>query len=150
MKRHWSYLKYVVRHKWFVFVAGLKTGAPLFSLVIHDWSKFLPSEWCPYAETFYEVDGSKRYHETPEFASAWNLHQKRNAHHWQFWVLYWDRGELEPIAMPSKFVKEMVADWMGAGRAITGRWETKQWYEKNKEKIKLHPTTRKMVEDLLP
>jgi len=43
----------------------------------------------------------------------------------------------------------MVADWMGAGRAITGRWETKEWYGKNKGNMLLHPETRKMVEDVL-
>ena len=33
--------------------------------------------------------------------------------------------------------------------AITGKWETLEWYEKNKEKILLHPETRYLVEGLL-
>ena len=40
-----------------------------------------------------------------------------------------------PIPMPEKYAREMVADWAGAGRAITGKWETLEWYEKNQEKI---------------
>ena len=47
LKPHLRYLGYVVRHKWFVFRAGLRTGAPLWRLVIHDWSKFTPAEWGP-------------------------------------------------------------------------------------------------------
>jgi hypothetical protein len=40
--KHVRYLSYVVRHKWFVLLAGIKTGAPLWRLLIHDWSKFAP------------------------------------------------------------------------------------------------------------
>jgi len=57
-----------------------------------------------------------------------------------------DRGDVIPLEMPEKYVKEMVADWMGAGRAITGRWECQEWYEKNKGKMILHKWTRNLVE----
>lgn len=149
MKRHIAYLKYVVRHKWFVFLAGLHIGAPLWRVLIHDTSKFLPSEWEPYAACFYAPDGSKQYIETEAFNFAWNAHQKRNKHHWQYWLITWDRGETEALRMPYTYVLEMVADWMGAGRAITGKWETLEWYNKNKDKIKLHPVTRTQVEAIL-
>jgi len=39
--------------------------------------------------------------------------------------------------MPEHFVREMIADWCGAGRAITGEWEVLDWYEKNREKMAL-------------
>lgn len=128
MKRHIAYLKYLMRHKWFVFQAGLKTGAPLWRLIIHDWTKFLPSEWGPYAATFYAKDGSKRYSPTPDFNTAWLLHTRRNKHHWQYWNLRMDSGEIVPVQMPDAYVREMVADWAGAGRAITGRWEVSEWW----------------------
>lgn len=51
--------------------------------------------------------------------------------------------------MPERYVREMVADWYGAGRAITGRWDAPGWYWENKEKMKLHPATRSFVEVLL-
>lgn len=202
MKRHWSYLKYVVRHKWFVFVASYRIGASLWSALVHDLSKFLPSEWFPYAYTFYASDGSKRYNETSEFNEAWLKHQHRSPHHWQYWVLRmdnpteryliqdhgdWEGGThirdtdidiaahvpemdlradradvdsmmrslvrqanqeagLVVLEMPRKYVLEMVADWMGAGRAITGQWECKKWYVNNKDKMVLHSNTRKIVE----
>lgn len=149
MKRHINYLKYVLRHKWFVLVATSKIRAPLWRAIIHDLSKFSPSEWFPYAETFYAPDGSKQYKESQEFAQAWNCHQKRNRHHWQFWLITWDRGTTEPMPMEYDSIYEMVADWMGAGRAITGKWETKEWYLKNKDKIIIHPASRSLVEAIL-
>lgn len=149
MRRHLKYLQYVLRHKWFVFVASAKIGAPLWLAITHDLSKFRPSEWFPYAECFYAPDGSKQYKESPAFGTAWNDHQKRNKHHYQYWVILWDRGDMEPLPIPRKHVLCMVADWMGAGRAISGKWEVLQWYEKNKANIRLHPQTREDVEGLL-
>lgn len=149
MKPHLAYLKYVLRHKWFVFLACLKMRVPIWQAVIHDWDKFLPDEWFPYVHTFYKPDGSKQYIESHAFAAAWNLHQKRNKHHWQFWLLTWDRGETVPLEMPEIPVREMIADWIGAGRAIAGTTDPKPWYQKNCDKIRLHPTTRRLVESLL-
>lgn len=148
MNRHWQYLKYVLRHKWFVLLAGLKLHVPILMLILHDWDKFLPDEWFPYARTFYNKDGSKRYQEFPEFALAWNHHQKRNKHHWQYWLLTWDRGENEPLPMPDVFRREMLADWRGAGRAL-GFPDTADWYRKNADKMKLHPDTRRWIESQL-
>ncbi len=149
MKRHLSYLKYILRHKWFVLLASLRVHVPLWQVFVHDLSKFRPSEWGPYARCFYEPDGSKCYHESEEFALAWRLHQIRNPHHWQYWLLRWDRGETTALRMPAKYIAEMLADWMGAGRAITGKWETAAWYEKNKAKIELHPDSRIVLEEML-
>jgi hypothetical protein len=50
--------------------------------------------------------------------------------------------------MPNKYAREMVADWIGAGMAL-GSPDTLAWYEKNKNKIRLHPITRMYVENLL-
>ena len=140
MRRHLQYLKYILRHKWYVFLAGCKLGIPLLALV-HDWSKFKPSEWLPYARTFYNKDGSKCYQEHPEFTLAWNHHQKRNKHHWQYWMITWDRGDTECLPMPDRYRREMLADWIGAGRAL-GKPDTAGWYEANRDNIKLHPETR--------
>jgi hypothetical protein len=146
------YAGYVVRHKWFVFRAGLRTGAPLWRLVIHDWSKVSPAEWGPYVRRFYggragvPVTGD----DDPAFRAAWLHHQHRNPHHWQHWVLRQDDGELVTLPMPEHFVREMVADWMGAGRAITGQWSAGEWYANGAGKaMDLHPDTRVFAERLL-
>jgi hypothetical protein len=128
-----------------VFRAGLKTKAPLWRLVIHDWSKLTPAEWGPYVRAFY----AKHRAREGEFDRAWLHHQHRNAHHWQHWLLQEDDGDLKTLRMPRKLACEMVADWMGAGRAITGWWEVGAWFDANAHKIKLHPDTLIQVENLI-
>lgn len=151
MSRHLRYLSYVLRHKWFVFVAGRRTGAPIWRLLIHDWSKFTRAEWRPYVLSFY---GPWKYKDRPPevvaaFDRAWLHHQHTNPHHWQHWILREDGVAVKTLPIPEHFVREMVADWMGAGRAITGRWEVADWYATNREKIVLHSETRALVEALL-
>lgn len=159
MKAHLRYLSYVVRHKWFVFVAGLRMGAPLWRLLIHDWSKFTPTEWGPYVRQFFNTDGSRRRVRRPdggydpnaqaiEFRRAWLSHQ-RNRHHWQAWVSIGESGSLDPLPMPDSYIREMVADWMGAGRAITGRWGVREWYSANRDRMILHHQTRSMVDSMI-
>lgn len=192
MMRHLKYLKSVLRHKWYVFLACLQFRVPIWIAILHDWDKFLPDEWLPYARTFYALDGSKQYVESVDFARAWMKHQHRNKHHWQYWVgvygvnlwgsirevniLVWDRGigqeivecetasgiryelrDLEGVSlsadpMPDRARREMLADWFGAGRAYDKDWtplEPRKWYEKNKDKMILHPETRAWVESEL-
>jgi hypothetical protein len=242
MKAHWKYFKYVMRHKFYVLYAGMILGAGFWRLIIHDWTKFLPSEWFGYVSSFYDErvkeardflklaekhPGTFRREDVIEasgielkaklkYKRSWLLHQKRNKHHWQYWLLFNDHpGEgryimqapdvnfgpfiildkvddtncevmrhfddyrnystdIEKaakefdrsivmldnlifnanrfpiaIAMPDKYVKEMVADWAGAGRGITGEWGVSKWYERNKKNIILHPVTRKKVEELI-
>lgn len=149
MRRHLAYLKYVLRHKWFVLVAGLKIGAPLRRLILHDMSKFLPEEWIPYAKTFYAADGSSQYEEHKDFDNAWFWHIKRNLHHWQYWLLNKDDGSTIPMKMWDEYILEMVADWMGAGRAITGKWEFADWYKENYDTIQLEDSTRSKVDSII-
>lgn len=143
---HLRYLKNLMKHKWFVFVAGRKTGVGLVQLIIHDASKFTRAEWGPYVRRFGmgRAGQMDKADDPKEFMAAWRHHWQQNPHHWEFWLL---NGE--PQRMPEEYVREMVADWMGAGRAYTGRWEVAEWYEKNKERIKLHPGTRVWVEALI-
>ena len=157
MKKHLKYFRYLVLHKWWVLVAGLKTKTPLWQLLIHDLSKFRPSEWFPYADNYY----GPKYDESTEdgflaqhrrnfrYKRAWLLHQNRNAHHWQYWCLRTEKDETIHLPMPDRYMREMVADWLGAGRAKSGKWEALDWYEKHKDNIKLHPVTRMDVEELL-
>lgn len=162
MKRHLAYLKYVLNHKRHVYHACRITRAPWWRSVIHDWSKFLPCEWFPYVEKFYgnKVDASEpddfRYWTArgpvdANFNHAWNHHQKSNKHHWQYWLLTNDSDtpQTRPLAMPDRYVREMVADWVGAGIAITGRMEVGAWYASNKSKIILFEQTRDQVEQLI-
>jgi hypothetical protein len=151
VRPHWLYFKFLMRHKWFVFVAGCKTKAPIWRLLIHDLSKFSPAEWNPYVKSFY---GPYSYKERPPevvkaFDRAWLHHQHHNPHHWQSWVLRTDSGVTHPLEIPPPLVREMVADWMGAGRTVEGRWCVDEWYAENRNLLWLHPTTRVLVDHLI-
>lgn len=162
--KHWHYLKYLIRHKWFVMLGCFKRGLYVQGIV-HDWSKFLPSEWFPYAESFYgrevkylremrnRMVDLKPAHENYlalvqyEFDVAWLKHINRQPHHWQFWVLLEDDGGTKCLKMPEKYRLEMLADWEGAGRAITGKkGGTLEWYTKNRYKQRMHDETRAAVD----
>ncbi len=218
-----KYLFYVLRHKWFVFIECCKMGI-FWRGLVHDISKFYPSEWFPYMRYFYgnylewskmpagmksQYFGPTRESIKKDFDFAWLLHQKRNRHHWQWWLLQEDSPTSEfilqepgqgyeiylsrnnrPLAMfdesilfkedrvkpnfcndnacmyateirdrlnqkpkaipmPDAFRKEMLADWRGAGRAITGKDNTNEWYRENKNKMVLHPETRVWIEQQL-
>lgn len=219
---YWKYLKYVLKHKWFVFIECCKLGIPLRGL-FHDLSKFLPSEFIPYARYFYGnypetlTVYEKTYHWKmktkavikEDFDLAWLKHQKRNKHHWQYWLLVSDSSSKEftlqehgngyPIYlsrnnrhlaefdesilfnedkivpnecnsnayiyakeimdrlnkspqifdMPIKYRKEMLADWIGAGKAINGKNDVKEWYLKNAGNMLLHNSVRRWVEVML-
>jgi len=148
MTKYFKYLRYVLRHKWFVFIECCKVGIPLRGF-LHDMSKFLPSEFIPYARHFYGKDPRKRDKTgNPKFALAWLMHQKRNNHHWQFWLLIEDGGDTIVFEMPLKYRKEMLCDWKGAGKA-QGTPDTIAWYRANSHKLRLGPVTRIWIEEKL-
>lgn len=151
MRPHLRYAWTVARHKVFVFVAGLRVGAPLWRLAIHDWSKLTPAEWGPYVRRFSSgrAGAFDKAADPDEFHRAWTHHWHRNAHHWEHWLAFKGDGSVKPLVMPERLVREMVADWMGAGRAYTGTWDARDWYEKNRDRIVLAPETRARAEDLL-
>ena len=146
MRRYLAYLSYVLRHKWYVFLACRKLGIPWLG-VIHDLSKFRPSEFLPYARHFYNPDGSKRADTIDQaFDFAWLLHQKRNKHHWQWWILPEDAGGAKVLPMSARYRREMLADWTGAGQAQGKFGTTPWWYTANKSKMQLDPGTRFWIE----
>lgn len=156
MLKHLKYLRYLIRHKFFVMQECFKVGL-YWQGITHDMSKFTPTEWFPYVETFYgdkpnPRDSSGAYNPlkiSESFDYAWLSHQHHNPHHWQYWVLRGDAGWTKTMPMPHKYRLEMLCDWRGAGRAIKGKDETSEWYAANKDKMELHPDTRAWVEQQL-
>lgn len=158
MRRYLAYASYVLRHKWFVFVAGCQLGVPWLAL-LHDNSKFGPSEFGPYARFFYESDGAKKqrrnstgYYKPTDtgdhaFDVAWHHHFRNNKHHWQFWAVPDTEvpGGIKVLEMPERYRREMLADWIGAGKA-QGVPDTLGWYLTNRDKLVLGPETRKWIE----
>jgi hypothetical protein len=145
-----KYLWYIIRHKWFVFIECCKYGL-VWRGIVHDMSKLRPSEFIPYAKYFYgEWDIYTKAYINDAFDKAWLLHQHRNPHHWQYWVLREDDGGTKTVPIPMKYIKEMVADWRGAGRAINGKESNVyEWYDKNKSKMVIWHHTRHRIENIL-
>lgn len=166
--KYFKYLGYLLRHKWYVGVECFKRGLYWRGLV-HDTSKLLPSELIPYTNFFYKQQGSdikKGRDETgyykptdtgdAAFDYAWFLHQKRNKHHWQWWTLPQDEDGLKILEIPYPYNIEMICDWLGAGKAQgffsppdDPYQNTRTWYRKNGSKMRLHPNTRKWIEEYI-
>ena len=157
MKKHWKYLMYVLRHKWYVMIECFKMGL-FWRGLVHDISKFLPLEWTPYTWSFY---GPWRYNERPNFLCkkfdyAWLHHQKCNKHHWQYWVLQNDSDGVRELEIPDVYIMEMLADWKGAGRAQghesprNDPWkETREWFNGQAGNMKVHPESLLRIEKFL-
>lgn len=140
---YWNYFKYVVEHKKNVAIECFKMWLYIHAFT-HDLSKFLPSEYKAYAEKFFSGDYAYKYFEVENnFEKAWLFHQHRNKHHWDYWV----NSKNIPIEMPLKYVKQMVADWNGMSRKFGG--STKEYFEKNKDKMILHEKTIERIKECI-
>ena len=111
----------------------------------HDESKYSEEEYEPYDLYFY---GNKSSKVVKDFNYAWLHHIHHNPHHWQYWVLQHDDEPEEVLEMPYEYVIEMICDWWSFSWKSGKLTEIFDWYEKHKN-MKLHPKTRKLVEDIL-
>lgn len=161
---HIRYFLYVLQHKWYVFIECCKLGVP-FAGITHDLSKFTPREWNGYSAKFFwpkeRIDRLNSelfayhglgelipYGETPNdwFTIAWNHHQNRNPHHWDYWVHR--RGENTfVLPIPKRYLKEMIADWRAMSRKFNNC--PVDWYTQNRSKIRLREEDRLWVEKTL-
>ena len=142
MKYFWKTLE----HKWYVFLASRKLGLPLGPAIMHDMSQFSRAELRQYDRQFFGDKGD------PEgFAVSWLHHQNCNPHHWEYWMTRSDHshggsGAVDTcLPMPSRYIKEMIADWMGASKSYTGSWDMTDRLKRSLPRMKLHPKTRETV-----
>jgi phage-related protein len=109
--------------------------------ITHDLSKFSRKEFFPYAKKFF-YRGEKTADDEQKWKYAWLHHQRKNKHHWEYWVV--DPNNKQALPMPRKYLIEMVCDWHSFSR---------KWGRKVKpatlnltEKIVLYPDTKKVLE----
>jgi hypothetical protein len=159
MRRHFKYLKGLLKHKYWVFIYSLKLKVPFHLAIFHDISKFSPVEWFPYVNLFYNKDGSKRKirdetggydvnKQNYNFRKAW-LHHQKNKHHWQAWCSLGNNGNINALDMPEKYILEMIADWCSAGICYKGKAEPLKWYNTNKDKMIFSENTHKKIQEIL-
>jgi len=145
----------VIPHKIEVFNAGIelsnnfpkRCGIDVYEFVdnlyLHDLSKFSANETFGYAMwDFKTKTGDKQ-----GFEQAWNHHKNHNEHHPEYWLSVGRGGEIEPLKMPEIFIAEMVADWIGAGKAYGNTLE--QWIPDNLYKFKMHQDSILFLHEVL-
>lgn len=141
MKRYWAYFKYLIRHKYYVFIAGRLLDIPFWQLLMHDMSKFNSEEFGPYARAFYDEDGNTTYVPSEEFDKAWKHHYTNNKHHWEYWVLH-----DVPTEMRDMYPQELVADLAGTGKVKQGTWEFNEWYKNNSNELNIHFKSKVIIQ----
>ena len=134
-----KYIILTIKHKWFVLIAGIRIGGiPILQLLMHDWTKFIL--WRAYNNQFFGDKSKDR-----EFAEAWLKHQNTEKHHWEYWIPRSSHNKVDasmkdvyPLQMPERYVREMIADWLAAGRAYNGKWPDINnwiWLKENERRI---------------
>ncbi|QFT89123.1 hypothetical protein FIU87_10735 [Bacillus sp. THAF10] len=142
LKASWKYFLYILDHKLNVLIECWKEGLYIQG-IIHDWSKFSPKEFFPYAKKFF-YDGEKSADDELKWRYAWLHHQHKNKHHWEYWVV--DSNNNQALPMPRKYLIEMVCDW----RSFSRKWgrKVKDSTLDLTNKIVLHPDTKKELEGI--
>lgn len=149
-----KHFRLVCKHKYYVFLAACEGGIPIRGF-FHDISKFSPIELFNSAK-YYTGDRSPIDNEKDEkgYSYAWLHHRGRNPHHWEYWIDNLSSGGTA-LKIPYKFVKEMICDWIGAGKAYMGdNWTIEspvEFFEKKLDKgdMKLHEITEDFCYQIL-
>ena len=153
MNKFFGHLKTVMTHrKWvrhYCFKAGLYWQG-----LTHDLSKYSPVEFRESVK-YYQgnrspIDACK---EDKGFSQAWFHHKSHNKHHREFWTDNYDKGT-SCVPVPKKYAKEMLCDFLGAGRAYGGKNFTYQdewfwWVNQLGRNICIHPMTAYFITDVL-
>ena len=83
------------------------------------------------------------------YAYAWLHHENTAPHHWGYWIPRSGQYKGQPLDMPETYVREMVADWLGASHTYTSSWDMTEWLDKNLSRIIVSDGTRQLVDRVL-
>lgn len=121
-----GHTKTVLKHKKEVARICFKFGL-YWQGIIHDFSKFSPIEFIPSVK-YYQGNRSPIEAEKEEkgYSMAWLHHKSRNKHHFWFWVDWNSKQCQYPVRMPLKYVYEMIADTVAAGK-VYSKNAGKEW-----------------------
>jgi len=143
----------ICKHKFWVGYYCFKLGIPIQG-ILHDLSKFHPVEFFESVK-YYQggsspIDACKK---AKGYSNAWMHHKGRNKHHYEYWVDSYDDGG-KPLVMPYRYAKELICDYLGAGRAYYGKEFTYlkeyEWWQKKKAKpLAMHPAIKNFIGTVL-
>ena len=146
IQNFFGHLNNVITHRYMVFKFCCRVGIPLQGLT-HDLSKFTPAEFIPSVQHFQGTSspiGAERREKG--YSEAWLHHKARNKHHWEYWVEFRDDGSEYYVKMPMNYLKEMLCDWLSAGKTYNrSTWQSHyplQYFMKHESYYKLHPETK--------
>lgn len=145
----WKHFKTICKHKMVVYQECKSCGI-LWQGITHDLSKFSAIEFFASAKHFQgnrsPIEAEK---ENCGYSMAWLHHKGVNKHHWEWWTDFDDNGNIIANKMPSKYVIEMVCDWIGAGKVYNNaKWtqdEPLNYFNKVRKGRYFHPETEKLI-----
>lgn len=133
IKKFFGHTKTVLKHKFEVAKICFKFGL-YWQGIIHDLSKFSPTEFIPsvkyYSGVRSPIEAEK---EDKGYSMAWLHHKSRNKHHFWYWVDYNNKQIQTPVRIPLKYVYELLADTIAAGKVYSSNagkeWKQSDPYE---------------------
>ncbi len=150
----WQHFKTITHHRWLVRQGCFKVGL-IWQGLTHDLSKYTPTEFCVGAK-YYQGTRSPNSVERLEkgYSAAWMHHKGRNRHHWEYWTdLSLQTMVYSPVAMPRKYLVEMVMDRRAACMVYQGKDYTDasalEYLQRGVDRIRMHPQTQRELEYIL-
>lgn len=149
----WEHFKTICRHKAIVY-RECKACGIMWKGIMHDLSKFSPSEFVPSARHFQgNRSPIEKEKEETGYSKAWLHHKGHNPHHWEYWIDFGSNGEIIANKIPSDYVIEMVCDWIGAGKVYSNdAWEQDEplnYFKRVRTGRHFHQETEKLLVRLL-
>ena len=149
-----AHFKTIIKHRHMVIKHCKKAGI-LKQGLIHDLSKFSPTEFKPGAK-YFQGNRSPNEGEREEYgySLAWIHHKGRNKHHFEYWTDYnAETRVMEPVKMPINYVKEMFCDRVAASKIYMKEdYDSScplKYFMRSKGKRMIHPETSDFLEKLL-
>lgn len=144
----------ITRHRHLVMKYGFKLGIG-FQTLRHDLSKF---SWIEFSNGAKYYQGTRSPNDaeraTRGYSLAWMHHKGRNKHHYEYWI---DVNPLtkkyEPIAIPNKYLKEMLCDRIAASKIYKGKEYNNSsaydYFMTHTGRINMHPSSAIIMEKWL-
>lgn len=147
-----KHLGVVLHHKWWVLKLCTKVGL-VKQGILHDLSKFSPTEFIPSAKYYNEGKESPitKEKKAKVYSKAWLHHKGRNKHHPEYWYdLYGEEKKYTTPIIPFKYVCEMICDQISAGIVYEGKnWDKThqlKYWTKQKEKMFMDERIKKVLD----
>lgn len=140
----------ITKHRHRVIANAFHMGIFFFSLH-HDLSKYGPTEFWPSAK-YYQGTSSPIYAQRCNenyFSSICQHHTRRNPHHWEYWVDFFN-GFLLVKTMPYRWATEYVCDTLSASMTYAGKSYTRDmtiaYFRKNSPRFYMTAATRLYID----